>query len=83
MARPRTASCLTPHAAPNPPAPRCRAAAAPDEASLRRALFLTAGNGRELREFAPGLLGEGDLLGLSVGYKVLAAERHAAEGSGV
>ncbi|PSC69955.1 28S ribosomal mitochondrial [Micractinium conductrix] len=49
-----------------------------DEASLRRALFLTNGNAAELRAYMPGLLGLGDdLLGVSRGYKAEARRRDA------
>lgn len=65
-----------------PTLPLCPAAV-PDEAALRRALFLTAGNARELRDTAPALLGEADMLGLSVGYKVAASERSAVDASGM
>lgn len=62
----------------SPPHPACPAAA-PEADALRRALFLTNGNARELRDLAPGLLGGQDPLGLSLGYKAAAAERRAAD----
>ena len=67
-------------ASPSPLPPRSAARAAPtaDEASLRRALFLTNGNAAELRAYMPGLLGLGDdLLGVSRGYKAEARRRDA------
>lgn len=59
--------------------PGSNAAAAPDEASLRHALFLTNGNAAELRRYAPGLFGEQDAFGISTGYKVAAALRKEAD----
>lgn len=53
-------------------------AAPPDDDTLLRALFLTNGNARELRDFGPALLGLPDSpLGLSRGYKADAARRRA------
>jgi hypothetical protein len=39
---------------------------------LLRALFLTNGNAKELREYAPTLLHYDDPLGISLGYKAKA-----------
>ena len=52
----------------------------PPEEVLRRALFLTNGNAKELREGAPLLLDPTDPLGLSMGHKAQAAlvARHNA-----
>jgi hypothetical protein len=44
-----------------------------------RALFLTNGNAKELRDYAPGLLLGADMLGLSRGYKAEAAARRVYE----
>ena len=41
--------------------------------AVRRAFFLTNGNGKEMRELAVVLLGEEDPLGPSMGYKAMAA----------
>jgi hypothetical protein len=49
----------------------------PHEEALRRALFLTSGNARELRSFASGLLLPEPTLGLSRGYQAAAAVRRA------
>lgn len=46
---------------------------------MLRALLLTNGNAKELRQYAPGLLLDADLLGLSRGYKAEAAARRAYE----
>ena len=40
---------------------------------LKRALFLTNGNAKELRELAPALLHIDDPLGISLGYKAKAS----------
>ena len=53
------------------------AAELPEEEALRRALFLTSGNARELRSFASGLLLPEPTLGLSRGYQAAAAVRRA------
>ena len=45
----------------------------PDEAMLRRALFLVNGNAKELREYAPTVLHADDPLGISLGYKAKAS----------
>jgi small subunit ribosomal protein S29 len=50
---------------------------APPPAALRRALALTNGNARELRQAAAGLLTPDSPLGLSLGYKAAAAARLA------
>jgi small subunit ribosomal protein S29 len=50
---------------------------APPAAALRRALALTNGNARELRQAAAGLLTPDSPLGLSLGYKAAAAARLA------
>lgn len=44
---------------------------------LRRAVALTNGNAKELRESSAALLHEDDVLGPSLGYKALAAARKA------
>ena len=60
------------------PSPALFPAAPPDDDTLLRALFLTNGNARELRDFGPALLGLPDSpLGLSRGYKADAARRRA------
>lgn len=44
----------------------------PDIDTLKRAMFLTNGNAKELREYAPTLLHDDGVLGLSLGYKAMA-----------
>ena len=50
-----------------------------DADALRRALFLTAGNAREIRGLAPGLLQQHYARGLSRGHKAASALRRAHE----
>jgi hypothetical protein len=74
LRRPPCPHLLTSSASPAPPvAP----AELPHEEALRRALFLTSGNARELRSFASGLLLPEPTLGLSRGYQAAAAVRRA------
>ena len=47
----------------------------PNELGLRRALALTNGNAKELREMQSTLLPPENPLGLSLGYKALAAAK--------
>jgi len=50
-------------------------AAVPSEHTLKRALALTNGNAKELREYSTALFTDSDPLGLSLGYKALAAAK--------
>ena len=47
----------------------------PTEDIVRKALALTNGNAKELREWTQVLLGDGETIGLSLGYKAQAAKK--------